>query len=79
MHFAYPAPWWAAMLLAAAIGALAFAEYRRPLAPLSRMQRVALTSARALVLSALVLFLLRPVVVLPPATSSGGNARPSGL
>src|SRR5450432_3411663 len=39
MHFAYPLPWWLAVILAAAIGAAAFVEYRRPLSPLTSAQR----------------------------------------
>ena len=35
MHFAYPLPWWLALVLAAAIGGVTFAAYRRPLAPLT--------------------------------------------
>jgi hypothetical protein len=56
MHFAYPLPWWVALLLAAAVGAVAFAEYRRPLAPLSHWQRGALAGLRVMVLGSLVLF-----------------------
>ncbi len=69
MHFAYPLPWWLALLLAAAVAAAAFAEYRRPLAPLTRVQRGALVALRFLVLAALVIFLFRPVAMLPPAGS----------
>ena len=70
-HFLYPVPWWLAILLAAAIGALAFAEYRRPLAPLTRAQRSMLSALRVLTLAALVVFLFRPVVLLPPASANG--------
>src|SRR6266850_3172914 len=69
MHFAYPLPWWLALALAAAIGAAAFFQYRRPLAPLTRGQRVALVALRAIVLAAIVLFLFRPMIILPPAAS----------
>jgi len=69
MHFAYPLPWWLAVALAAAIGAAAFFQYRRPLAPLARAQRVTLVALRAIVLAAIVLFLFRPIIVLPPAAS----------
>jgi uncharacterized membrane protein len=69
MHFAYPFPWWAAVLAAAAIGALAFVEYRRPLVPLSRGRRLALASARGVVLAALVAFLFRPVLMMPPSAN----------
>src|SRR4051812_27179455 len=69
MHFAYPLPWWLAVVLAAAIGALAHLEYRRPLSPLSRTQRGVLATLRVLTLTALTLFLFRPIAVLPPTGS----------
>src|SRR5437667_69651 len=46
MHFAYPFPWWLAVVLAAAIGAVVYFEYRRPLSPLTRTQRGALAAVR---------------------------------
>src|SRR6266536_4052522 len=66
MHLAYPLPWWLAIVLAAAVGAVAFLEYRRPLSPLSARQRGMLVAFRFVVLAALVLFLFRPIAVLPP-------------
>jgi uncharacterized membrane protein len=69
MRFAYSLPWWLAVLLAAGIAVAAFAEYRRPLAPLSGRQRGALVAMRVVVLTALALFLFRPIAVLPPAGS----------
>jgi uncharacterized membrane protein len=69
MHFAYPVPWWLGVAIAAAVAALAFLEYRRPLAPLTRLQRVALVACRATTLAAIVLLLCRPIVVLPPASA----------
>src|SRR6185436_1841362 len=63
MSFVHPLPFWLALLVAAAVGAAAFAEYRRPLAPLA--------GCRILVLAALVLFLMRPVVLVPPAGARG--------
>ncbi len=69
MHFAYPLPWWLAVVLAAAIGAVAYAEYRRPLSPLTPAQRGVLVGLRVLALAALVLLLFRPIAVLPPAGS----------
>ncbi len=68
MQFAHPLPWWAVPLVVAGIGALAFLEYRRPLAPLSRARRGVLAGARALTLAALVVFLLRPMALVPPST-----------
>ena len=67
MHLAHPLPWWLAVLLIAGIGAATFVEYRRPLSPLTRVQRGTLAALRALVLTALVLFLFRPIVLLPPS------------
>src|SRR5260221_6183721 len=69
MHFAYSLPWWLAVVLAAAIGAVAYVEYRRPLSPLTRAQRGVLVGLRVVALAALVLFLFRPIVVLPPGGS----------
>lgn len=57
------------MALAAAIGAAAFIEYRRPLSPLTRARRGLLVALRVVTLAALVLFLFRPIIVLPPAGS----------
>src|SRR5579871_1988419 len=69
MHFAYPIPWWLALVLAAAVAAAAFLEYRRPFAPLTRLQRGTLVSLRVLVLASLVVFLFRPIAMLPPTGS----------
>src|SRR5258707_11579058 len=69
MHLAYPLPWWLAIVLAAAVAAAAFVEYRRPLAPLTSAQRAALVAFRVVVLGALVLFLFRPIAMLPPSAS----------
>src|SRR5438552_10091186 len=69
MIFASPVPWWAAFLIAAAILAFAVWSYRRPLVPLSLLQRAGLTALRVVSLGALFLFLCRPTLLLPPATS----------
>src|SRR5258706_1362358 len=69
MHFAYPLPWWLAVLLAAAVGGVAYAEYQRPLSPLTARRRGALVTLRLLALAAIVLALFRPIAVLPPAGS----------
>jgi len=69
MHFAYPLPWWLAVVFAAAIGAVVYIEYRRPLSPLTPRQRGVLAALRVLTLAALVLFLFRPIAVLPPGGS----------
>jgi uncharacterized membrane protein len=69
MHFAHHFPWWLAVLLAAAIGVVVWLEYRRPLSPLARVQRGVLVALRVAALAALVLFLFRPVAMLPPASA----------
>lgn len=65
MHFANPIPLWAVAPVAAAILALAYLSYRRPLVPLTSGQRGLLSSLRALTLAAIVFFLCRPVVLMP--------------
>jgi uncharacterized membrane protein len=69
VHLAHPLPWWLAAILVAGIGAAAFVQYRRPLAPLSRLQRGVLVGLRVVTLTALVLFLFRPIALLPPASA----------
>ena len=69
MHFAYPLPPWLAIVLAAAIAGLVYLEYRRPLSPLTPLQRGVLVAVRAVVLLALVIFLFRPIAILPPAST----------
>lgn len=69
MHLAYPLPWWLAVILAAAVGAFVYVEYRRPLSPLTRVQRGLLVGLRVLALAALLLFVFRPIAVLPPSGS----------
>ena len=71
MQFAHPLPWWLAVALAAGIAFSAFLAYRRPFVPLSRGQRAILAGLRVGTLSLLVVFLLRPVVLLPPANARG--------
>jgi len=71
MHFAYPFPWWLAVLFGASIAAAVVFAYRRPLAPLTRVQRGVLAGLRALTLALLVAFLFRPIALLPPAASRG--------
>jgi uncharacterized membrane protein len=66
MQFASPIPWWAAVLAAVAIGVVAVWSYRQPLAPLTRAQRWTLTLLRALALALVVVFVCRPVLLLPP-------------
>jgi uncharacterized membrane protein len=52
--------------VAIAIAAVAFWSYRQPPVPLSAAQRWALIALRALTLGLVVLFLCRPVILLPP-------------
>src|SRR6187551_2634240 len=66
MHFAAPIPWWAGGFVAIAIAAIAFWSYRRPLAPLTAIQRGTLVTLRALAVALVVIFLCRPVILLPP-------------
>jgi hypothetical protein len=67
MHLAYSLPWWLAAFMAAAVVAAAFYEYRRPLSPLTSGQRAALFGLRVAVLFVLVVFLFRPIALLPPS------------
>jgi len=69
MHLAHPIPWWLALLVAAAVAAAAFVEYRRPLSPLTRVQRALLVSLRVITLAVLILLILRPIALLPPVGS----------
>jgi uncharacterized membrane protein len=71
VQFASSIPLWLAVLIAVACAGLGLFAYRRPLVPLSRAQRIILGSLRSLALAALVFFLCRPVVLMPPAVSSG--------
>jgi uncharacterized membrane protein len=66
MHLSYPLPWWLALVVAAGVAGLTFLEYRRPIMPLAVWQRTLLAGCRALALTLLVLFLLRPFVLVPP-------------
>src|SRR5688572_13181784 len=71
MQFASPLPLWLAVLAAAAVAAAAFLAYRAPLVPLSPLQRAALIGLRALSLGVLVVFLSRPMVLIPAASDPG--------
>ncbi|MBI3048723.1 MAG: hypothetical protein HYY76_10485 [Acidobacteria bacterium] len=66
MQFAISYPWWALLLLAAAIVAVAWGFYAGAIVPLSPRRRAVLAGLRALVLLVLVACLLRPVRVVPP-------------
>ena len=60
--------WWLAIVLAAAIGAVAYASIAAR-SPPSRVQRGVPVSLRVLTLAAIVLFLFRLIAILPPAGS----------
>jgi len=51
------------------LAGMAFLSYRRPLIPLSPVQRGVLVGLRALSLVAVLLFACRPIVLLPPASA----------
>jgi len=65
--FASFPPVWLAGLIGLAVVLAVWTQYRRPLAPLSRLQRSTLAALRAMALVVLVLFLFRPVALLPPS------------
>jgi uncharacterized membrane protein len=65
MRFAVALPWWGYALAFAAAVVFAWLAYARVAVPLSRSARALLTSLRALTLLLIVLFLLRPVQVVP--------------
>jgi hypothetical protein len=69
VHLAYSLPWWLAAVLAGSIAAAVYLQYRRPLAPLTPTRRTVLVSLRVITLAALVLFLFRPIAILPPSGS----------
>jgi uncharacterized membrane protein len=71
MEFASPIPIWVATLAAVAAVVLAYFSYRHPLVPLTVVQRAGLVTLRALALGAVLFFLLRPTVMLPPEDISG--------
>src|SRR4051812_38090746 len=69
MHFASPLPAWFVVVLVAAIVGFGVVSYWRTPAPLARSQRSALIVLRVLTMAAVVAFLCRPVIMLPPATA----------
>jgi uncharacterized membrane protein len=70
MQFAISLPSWTLVLLAAAIGVVAWGCYAGAIVPLLPRRRAALAALRALTLLLLVACLLRPVRVVPPAAST---------
>jgi uncharacterized membrane protein len=69
MVFASPISWWLALLVAIGIAGIAFFSYRRPLVPLTTLQRSILIGLRALALAAVAIFVCRPVMLLPAPPS----------
>jgi uncharacterized membrane protein len=67
MQFATPVSWWLLLLLAAGIGLVAWASYSGAVASVGRQRSSALMALRAFTLLLLVLCLLRPVRIVPPA------------
>ena len=70
MRFAYSLPWWGWTLLIAGLVCVAYGAYARMNITLAPRRRCALSGLRALTLLLLVLFLFRPVRLLPPKTPS---------
>ena len=61
LTFANALPWWGVLLVAVAIGVVAWRAYAHSIVP--RPRRDVLIALRALTLAALVVFLMRPVQV----------------
>jgi uncharacterized membrane protein len=70
MQFAIALPWWSLLLLAGAVCLVAWGSYAGAIVGLPRRQRAVLITLRALTLLLLVACLLRPVLVMPPDSSS---------
>ena len=68
MSFAASVPWWVLIALVCGAGFTAYWAYARPLVPLSLRQRSLLAALRFVGLSLLILFLLRPVALVPVVT-----------
>jgi uncharacterized membrane protein len=66
LGFALALPWWALVLLAAAVAAVAAISYARVVVALTRPRRAVLITLRAATLALIVACLLRPVRILPP-------------
>jgi uncharacterized membrane protein len=70
MQFAVALSWWALVLIAAALAAVAWGTYAGAIVPLTPRRRAALAALRVLTLALLVACLLRPVRVMPPAADT---------
>jgi uncharacterized membrane protein len=72
VFFAHPIPWWALAALFLLAAALAIVAYSRGRVPLAGWPRATLTALRFATLVLLVIFLLRPVLPLPPPPGGSG-------
>ncbi|MBI4266146.1 MAG: hypothetical protein HY657_17360 [Acidobacteria bacterium] len=70
MQFAVPIPWWALVLLVAAVAAAAWGSYAGAIVALRPLPRAALSALRAMTLLVLVACLLRPVRIMPPEAAA---------
>lgn len=70
MRFAVILPWWGYVLAFTSAVALAWLAYARAAVRLTPRSRIALTALRALTLVLLITILLRPVVMVPPASAN---------
>lgn len=70
MRFAVLLPWWAYLLLFGAALVLGWLAYARTPIKLQPGSRIGLSALRAITLIALIVILLRPVVMVPPAAAN---------
>ncbi|MGH9221602.1 MAG: hypothetical protein ACRD1W_20015, partial [Vicinamibacterales bacterium] len=70
MQFAVALPWWGYVLAFTSAVVLAWLAYARVAVRLTPGTRIALTALRALTLVLLIAILLRPVVMVPPASAN---------
>ena len=70
MRFAVVIPWWGYLLAFGAALVLGWLAYARVPIRMTSAQRAGLSGLRALTLSLLILILLRPVVMVPPAAAN---------
>lgn len=67
MHFAHPLPSFALVLIALAIAFAVYISYGRTVVPIARKRAIILACLRALTLAAIVVCLMRPTILRPPA------------
>src|SRR6187200_555167 len=70
MRFAVVLPWWGYLLLFGAALALGWLAYARTPVKLRPGSRIGLSALRTITLIALIVILLRPVVMVPPAAAN---------